>query len=135
MNKASLPRLRKRAEFLAARAGVRANRRLVAIEARARGDDAPPRVGFTATKRLGGAVARNRAKRRLRAAAQALLPEHARIGCDYVLIARDGVGDAPWPALLDDVRSALIRLRAALEGASDAPKPVRGARPEEGGRG
>ncbi|MGE3304299.1 MAG: ribonuclease P protein component, partial [Hyphomonadaceae bacterium] len=66
--------MRKRAEFLAARAGVRANRRLVAIEARARGDDAPPRVGFTATKRLGGAVARNRAKRRMRAAAQALLP-------------------------------------------------------------
>jgi ribonuclease P protein component len=55
-------------------------------------------------------VVRNRAKRRLRAAARALLPEHGRPGCDYVFIARMGTAERPWPRLLDDVKSALISL-------------------------
>ena len=46
------------------------------------------RVGITATRRLGGAVVRNRVRRRLRALAAKLLPELGRPGCDYVLIGR-----------------------------------------------
>jgi len=69
-------------------------------------------VGFTATKRIGGAVVRNRAKRRLREAARLLLPAHGRPGHDYVFIARQGAAERPWPRLLDDVKSALIRLAA-----------------------
>jgi len=69
-------------------------------------------VGFTATKRIGGAVVRNRAKRRLREAARLLLPGHGRAGHDYVFIARQGAAERPWPRLLDDVKSALIRLAA-----------------------
>jgi ribonuclease P protein component len=69
-------------------------------------------VGFTATKRIGGAVVRNRAKRRLREAARRLLPAFGRPGCDYVLIARQGAAERPWERLLDDVKSALIRLAA-----------------------
>jgi ribonuclease P protein component len=87
-------------------------------------------VGFTATKRIGGAVVRNRAKRRLREAARMLLPDHGRPGHDYVFIARQGVADRPWPRLLDDVKSALIRL-AAEDGArvpgdrrAGSPKPA-----------
>jgi ribonuclease P protein component len=69
-------------------------------------------VGFTATKKIGNAVARNRAKRRLREAARLLLPELGRPAHDYVFIARQGAVERPWPRLLDDVKSALIRLAA-----------------------
>ena len=99
---------------------------------RARQDDRRLiRVGFTATKKIGGAVVRNRAKRRLREAARALLPELGRSGCDYVLIARGGTTTRPWPRLIDDVRSALISLAAAHDrlptpppdGAAPPPAP------------
>lgn len=77
------------------------------------------RAGFTATKRLGGAVVRNRAKRRLREAARALLPLHGQPGCDYVFIARQGAGTRAWDRLLDDMKRALISL-AGQESPRDA---------------
>jgi ribonuclease P protein component len=72
------------------------------------------RIGFTATRRIGGAVVRNRARRRLREAARLLAPEFARPGCDYVFIARQGTVSRPWARLLDDMKGALIRLAADL---------------------
>jgi ribonuclease P protein component len=96
----------------------------VVVQMRARDDtDGPVRVGFTATRKVGGAVARNRAKRRLREAARALLPELGQPGFDYVLIARGGTVAREWARLLDDVKSALIRLAADSEArrASDRP--------------
>jgi ribonuclease P protein component len=68
------------------------------------------RVGFTATRKLGGAVARNRAKRRLRAAAAAVLAEHGRCGIDYVLIARKDTVVRPYAALVADLDTALRRV-------------------------
>jgi ribonuclease P protein component len=87
----------------------------VAAQARDRldGEDTV-RIGFTATRRIGGAVVRNRAKRRLREAAGILAPLHARTGCDYVFIARGGTANRPWARLLDDMKTALIRLAADL---------------------
>ena len=122
-----LERLRKRADFLAAAKAFACARGAVLVQARDRGDDTSAiRVGFTATRRVGGAVVRNRAKRRLREAARAMFPGLARTGCDYVLIARGGATSRPYPRLLDDVKTALIRLAADL-GASD--KPILGALP------
>jgi ribonuclease P protein component len=72
------------------------------------------RVGFTATKKIGGAVERNRAKRRLRAAAAALLPLYGLAGSDYVLVARAGTLTRPFADLLEDLAGALKAARAKL---------------------
>ena len=83
----------------------------VVVQARAgQSADKPPRAGFTASRKVGNAVVRNRCKRRLREAARALLPLYARPGWDYVFIARAGTRRRPWQALLDDVSQALIRV-------------------------
>jgi ribonuclease P protein component len=68
------------------------------------------RVGFTASRKVGNAVVRNRAKRRLRAAAAQVLPEQGRPGSDYVLIARAGTTDRPFSELIADLERALRRL-------------------------
>ena len=83
-----LQRLTKRAQFLFVRAGVRAARGCVLVEARRREASGPIGVGFTASKKVGGAVERNRARRRLREAARKLLPEMGLAGIDYVFVAR-----------------------------------------------
>lgn len=80
---------------------------------RDRADEDPAiRLGITVTKKIGGAVVRNRAKRRLREAARAVLPLHGNPGVDYVLVARSGTPDRPFDRLLDDVKTALISLAA-----------------------
>ena len=106
-----IQRLTKRPQFLAAAKGVALARGAVVVQRLERHDDDPSiGVGFTATRKVGGAVSRNRCKRRLREAARALLPLHGLPGSDYVLIARQGTADRPWDRLLDDVKSALTRL-------------------------
>ncbi|MFL1461095.1 ribonuclease P protein component [Roseococcus sp. DSY-14] len=106
--------LKRRAEFLrAAREGRKAAGRHLVLQALPRGDEAPARLGFTATKKIGDAVTRNRAKRRLRAAARLVLAGGAAAGHDLVLIARDGTPACPWPTLLEELRAALRRTGAA----------------------
>jgi len=106
-----IKRLLRRPQFLAAAKGVSEARGAVVVQKLDRGDGQPHvGVGFTATRKVGGAVVRNRAKRRLREAARALLPDLGRPGCDYVFIARMGTAERDWTRLLDDVKSALTRL-------------------------
>ena len=104
-----IPRLKVRAEFLTAAKAAWQARPGVVVQARKRDDDLV-KVGFTATRKIGNAVIRNRAKRRLRAAAEAMIPEFGQAGHDYVLVARAGTPERDWQALLDDVKAALIRL-------------------------
>ena len=68
------------------------------------------RVGFTASRKVGNAVLRNRAKRRLRAAAAAVLARDGRMGTDYVLIARAGTGERPYAELVRDLETALRQI-------------------------
>ena len=109
----TIQRLTRRSEFLACARAPSTAKGAIVVQARPRDDDtALVRVGFTATKRIGGAVERNRAKRRLREAARALIADFGAPGIDYVIIARGGVLTRPWPRLLDDVKTALLRLAA-----------------------
>ena len=107
-----LTRLRQRADFLrAARARKQATPAFV-LQARQRDEGGTAlRVGFTASKKVGNAVARNRAKRRLREIARLVLPQAGRAGWDYVLIGRPGAtATANFAALQDDLRRALARI-------------------------
>jgi ribonuclease P protein component len=101
--------LRRRADFVAAARARRQGRPGLTLQARRRGDaDDAVRVGFTCSRKVGNAVARNRAKRRLRAAARAVLPGRARPGWDYVLIGRpEATASRPFALLCDDLAAAL----------------------------
>jgi ribonuclease P protein component len=122
-------RLKRRAEFLQVAA---ANRKWVApgliLQVRrqptpdSNSDDAPRaarleaarapvRVGFTASRKVGNAVQRNRARRRLRAVAQQVLEQHAEPGTDFVLIARPATIDRDYQALVGDLVAGLKRLK------------------------
>jgi ribonuclease P protein component len=70
------------------------------------------RVGLTASRKVGNAVARNRVRRRLRAVAEEILPVHARPGRDYVIIGRVATLQRPFRALLGDLENALKRVGA-----------------------
>lgn len=124
-----IERLRTRAQFLAVRKGARVTRQTLLVEARRRAPNGPIGLGLTATKKVGSAVVRNRARRRLREAARQLLPAYGLAGVDYVLVARQAAPDAPWPALLDDLQNALIRLAAALESGRAEPRKPASKRP------
>jgi ribonuclease P protein component len=122
----AIARLKKRPDFLAAAKALHCARGAVVAQVRHRADDSDHiRIGFTATRRIGNAVARNRAKRRLREAARLIAPLHARPGCDYVFIARGGTASRAWTPLLDDMKSALIRLAADLSASLGEPPPQR----------
>lgn len=109
--------LRNRADFLAAARARRQGTKSMMVQARKRRDDETAtgmRVGYTCSKKVGNAVARNRAKRRLREAARSVLPDHGKSGFDYVLIGRAEVTDKrPFESLKGDLIYALSKLHAA----------------------
>jgi ribonuclease P protein component len=73
------------------------------------------RAGFTATKKIGNAVVRNRCKRRMRAAADALLDEIGLSGIDYVFIAKRSTPSVGWMILLEDMRSGINFLNKKMQ--------------------
>jgi ribonuclease P protein component len=107
-----LTTIRKRADFLAANAGRRASAPGFVLLVRDRADGDPAkRVGYTVTKKIGGAVVRNRMKRRLRALARELLPAGGIAGSDHVLIGRQGGIERDFAALRQELARALDKLR------------------------
>ena len=75
------------------------------------------RVGFTVSKKVGNAVERNRAKRRLRALSAEILPEHAQGGFDLVIIGRRATLTRPYPKLAGDLRKALQKMGVSPDAA------------------
>jgi ribonuclease P protein component len=111
----AIGRLKTRPEFLYVKGGTRFTTPSFVLQARRRlatsltkPDFA--RFGFTATKSLGGAVVRNRARRRLKEAVRLSGPGNAREGYDYVLIARGGTVQRPFTELIKDLERALAHV-------------------------
>lgn len=117
---AALVTLTRRADFLAAARARRRSTPAFTLQARRREDAEPPdpvRVGFTCSKKVGNAVARNRAKRRLRAAARAVLPAAGHPGWDYVLIGRPALtASREFNALVADLGAAVAAVHAEKRG-------------------
>lgn len=111
--------LKKRSEFLlAAKSGFKFVKPSIVIQSRIRANEEPSaseiRVGFTATKKLGNAVIRNRAKRRMRAASDKITQEFGLKGCDYVMIGRELVYKGDFTSLLRDMRHAMRILKEQM---------------------
>ncbi len=118
-----MERLKRRQEFVAAAKALYAAMPGMVVQARDRKDGGGPRVGFTATKKLGNAVARNRAKRRLREIARLKLAGLAHAGYDYVLIGRGASLTRRFADLEGDLTSALKRLHRTSHQVADKGTP------------
>lgn len=123
----ALHTIKKRADFLRLRGGARWSNACFVLETKPQiraleGATLTPRFGFTVTKALGGAVIRNRIRRRLKAAVTATAPDLARAGHDYVLVARAPAADRPFDDLKKDLEQAFQRVHHAA-GRQRAPKP------------
>ena len=104
-------KLTRRADFLAANAGKRAPMPGFVLLVRPRDDGDPAmRYGITVTKKIGGAVIRNRMKRRFRALVRELFPEQGVAGADHVLIGRAGGVERDFGLLRGELVKALRRL-------------------------
>ncbi|MBL4597075.1 MAG: ribonuclease P protein component [Robiginitomaculum sp.] len=124
----SISRLTHHQQFLFVARGQRVARHRVVVQAnKAWPEHERIRVGFTATKKTGNAVRRNRGKRRLRAGAAQVLSQFGVPGWDYVFIARKETADAPWQQLLGDMKAALRSLHVAKgrDKPTAPPKPTK----------
>lgn len=108
--------IKKRADFLAARSGVRANGKALRIEAFKRANDgAAPRIGLTITKKNGNSVVRSRIKRRMRAAILSIGTDEMRAAHDYVFISRPNALSAPFDTLRDDIAGLIEKSHKRLD--------------------
>jgi ribonuclease P protein component len=107
-----MERLRHRRDFLAAASGAKAPTATFVLQARARRDSGPARVGFTVSRKVGSAVERNRVRRRLREIVRKTAPAGMRAGHDYVLIGRRAALEQGFDRMIEDFERALRRVHA-----------------------
>jgi ribonuclease P protein component len=125
-----MQRLKRRKEFLAAARAASRPAPGVVVQMRRRGDEGPARIGFTVTKKLGGAVERNRIRRRIKEAVRLALPGRIQPGRDYVFIGRPEAKLRPFKLLQQDLVDAVERVETSPTKTgggrtrrSDRPKP------------
>lgn len=107
--------INKRADFLRANRGRRYARPGFVLLVSDRGDEDPSiRLGITITKKIGGAVIRNRMRRRFRVLMREMLPENGRPGADHILIGRQGGIEMDFGILRAEMAQALRRLNGFL---------------------
>ncbi|MBP0616534.1 ribonuclease P protein component [Jiella mangrovi] len=121
-------KLKKRAQFLAARRGRRLNGPFFFVEALERGDEGPPRFGLTVTRKVGNAVERNRIRRRLREAIRVTAEADMAPGIDYVIVARRDAMTAPFTILSQELRRRFARMAGPNRKAAAKGHDVPGGR-------
>jgi ribonuclease P protein component len=124
----AIGRLKKRSEYLFAKGGTRFATPSFVLQARRRLPNSAEnrkmaRFGFTATKRLGGAVTRNRARRRLKEAVRLAAVDQAIEGYDYVLIARGGAVQRPFTEVIKDLQRAMNKVHEPSSGKRHRKSP------------
>jgi ribonuclease P protein component len=113
----------RRADFLAANRGQRVPMPGFVLLVRDRQDgESTARLGITITKKVGGAVIRNRMRRRFREIARALLPELGIAGADHVLIGRAGGIERDFTKLHAEMRKALTRAQGSRAQGDSRPR-------------
>jgi ribonuclease P protein component len=117
-----MERLRQRAQFLAVAAGTKVPAAAFVLQARRRDDDAPPRVGFTVSRKVGTAVERNRVRRRLKEAVRRCASQDMRAGHDYVIVGRRAALTLAFARLVDELAHSLARVHDRR-----SPRPRRAA--------
>jgi ribonuclease P protein component len=123
MPPSTLVTLKKRREFLRVKGGAKWSGAGFLLDTRPSLGAGPPRFGFTVTKKLGNAVVRNRIRRRLKEAVRLSHGPHAKVDCDYVVVARPGALEMPFEDLCRDVVLALKRVHRLSE-TKTRPKPA-----------
>ena len=111
-----MERLRQRADFLAAASGIKVPATAFVLQARKRTDDGPVRFGFTVSKKVGNAVERNRARRRLKEIVRLSDTNRMQSGHDYVLVGRRAALKLPFDRIALDFEGALRRMQAGRNG-------------------
>jgi ribonuclease P protein component len=101
------------------------------VQVRRREDDKPPRIGFTVTRKLGGAAKRNRIRRRLKEAVRVGAQGCFRAGHDYVIVGRSTTAERPFAKLIDDIVSAVDYLHRPGAGRGHAAGGDGGRRPKQ----
>ncbi len=127
--------LKKRSEFQRVRGGGRYSCHTLVVEGKARPGDTGDRdagdgarFGFTITKKLGGAVLRNRIRRRFRAALTELGPDAANPRFDYVIVARSPAHDLPFHRLCEELSAAIRRVNESADTRRAAKAPGKQAK-------
>lgn len=109
--------LKNRRDFVRVAQGIRMVVSSVILQAAPNlsGSDAPFRVGFTTTKKIGNAVVRTRVRRRMRAVVREIFPKFAKDNVDYVLIGRNTTVCCPYETLKADLKWALKKTNLMIE--------------------
>jgi len=115
-----MDRLKKRADFIAAAQGPRIARPAFVVQSRLRDDTGFTRIGFTVTKKVGTATERNRVRRRLREMVRLAGVIATPSPCDYVIVGRRAALDRAFPTMIEDFRSALMRLARTKDRTGDS---------------